>query len=74
MGLYVTEFRKITRVSPFSGKTHTLTIGADPKHWEAWKKGALIHKAFPDLSPDQREFIQSGITPEEWDAEFKEDE
>lgn len=26
----------------------------------------LIQDAFPSLSPDEREFIKTGITPEEW--------
>lgn len=29
-----------------------------------------IQDVFPDLSADQREFLKTGITPEEWEAEF----
>ena len=32
-----------------------------------WESGAYIQDAFPSLSPEQREFIKTGITPEEWD-------
>jgi hypothetical protein len=33
----------------------------------AWRRGdKLIQEAFPELSSDAREFIKSGITPEEW--------
>lgn len=35
-------------------------------------KGMLIQDAFPNLNPEQREFILSGTTPEEWDKMFKE--
>jgi len=39
--------------------------------WYNWQqKGMLIQNAF-DLSPAEREFLQTGITPEEWDSTFK---
>jgi len=34
--------------------------------------GDLLQDAFAFLSVDQREFIKTGITPQEWDAEFGE--
>tara|TARA_R110002020_G_scaffold6662_5_gene28232 strand:- start:1815 stop:1997 length:183 start_codon:yes stop_codon:yes gene_type:complete len=33
---------------------------------QEWKDGGLIQNVFPDLTPDEREFIQTGITPNEW--------
>jgi hypothetical protein len=33
-----------------------------------------VQDAFPQLDADQREFLISGITPEEWDATFGDDE
>lgn len=30
-----------------------------------------IQNAMPRLTPDQREFIMTGITPEEWNNTFK---
>ena len=39
-----------------------------------WADGALIQDAFPWLMPDEREFIKTGITPEEWNNIFGEDE
>jgi hypothetical protein len=38
--------------------------------WESG--GMLIQDAMPDLTADQREFIKTGITAEEWDAAFGE--
>ena len=38
---------------------------------ESWKNGALIQLAMPDLTPDQREFLKTGITPDDWDRLFK---
>ena len=35
-----------------------------------WKNGMLIQEAFPMLNSDEREFIMTGITPEEWNNAF----
>lgn len=35
--------------------------------------GTLVQNVFPGLSADDREFLMTGITPEEWDAAFGED-
>jgi len=32
--------------------------------------GALIQDAFPFMSPDDREFVQSGISPNGWNRTF----
>ena len=37
-----------------------------------WQNGKSIQNAMPYLTADEREFIMTGITPEEWP--FKEDE
>lgn len=36
--------------------------------------GALIQQAFPFLSAEEREFLMTGITPEEWDEIFPQEE
>jgi hypothetical protein len=35
-----------------------------------WRAGTLIQDAFPMLTVDQREFLMTGATPEEWNACF----
>jgi len=35
--------------------------------------GMLIQDAMPNVSVDEREFIMTGITPEEWDSTFNEE-
>ena len=62
----------IKRVSAISGKTHEMDIPVTQEQLDAWINGALIQHAMPRLSANQREFIMTGITPEEWDAEFGE--
>lgn len=40
----------------------------------AWEEGAFIQDALPWLPAADREFIMTGITPEEWDAAFPPEE
>jgi hypothetical protein len=60
----------ITRKSLFSGVTRTRELNITQTQIDAYLNGALIQDAFPQLSADDREFIKTGITPEEWDALF----
>lgn len=34
---------------------------------EAWQEGALIQRAMPELSADEREQLMTGTHPECWD-------
>ena len=61
---------KITKVSDMSGKTHTLDINVTQEQIDAWHGGMLIQNAIPNLSPDEREFLMTGVTPQEWDEMF----
>jgi len=63
---------QITRTSPFTGKLNTREINVTEAQLEAWQGGQLIQEAMPHLSADDREFIKTGITPEEWDKMFDE--
>lgn len=67
---------KITRESLFSGKTHTMDLPITPQQLDDWQsRRKLIQEAMPHLSPDEREFLLTGATPEEWTEAFgKEDE
>lgn len=62
---------EITRTSQFTGEEHTLDI---PITAEEYGKGMIkrmagahIQDAFPMLDEDQREFLLTGATKEEWD-------
>lgn len=37
---------------------------------DAYLAGALMQRAFPNLTPDQREFLISGLCPKCWDETF----
>ncbi len=60
----------ITRTSPFSNKTNIMEIDVTEEQIALWESGVLIQNAMPNLSADEREFIMTGITPEEWDSAF----
>ena len=60
---------KIVRKSPFSGKTNEMMISLDPRDYERWLDGETIQSVFYYLTADEREFIMTGITPEEWPNE-----
>ena len=60
----------VTRTSQISGITRTLVLDVTPRELHAYANGALLQNAFPHLSANDREFIKSGITSEEWDALF----
>ncbi len=63
----------IKRRSPFSGKENELDIPVNDYQMKMWMKGTPIQIAMPNVSADDREFILSGITPDEWDNMFNED-
>lgn len=65
----------ITRTSAFTRKRNTMSLPIDVSRFMRWRTGGgLIQSIFPELSADQREFLMSGTTPEEWAAVFGLDE
>ena len=63
----------ITRKSLISGNTNTMSLPITEEQYNAWEQGTLVQVAMPHLSPDEREFVMSGITPEEWAETFGEE-
>jgi hypothetical protein len=61
---------KITRRSPFSGKIHTKELDITSSQIADYDNGMLVQDAFPNLDAGDREFFHTGITDEEWDAQF----
>jgi hypothetical protein len=54
------------RDSILTGKSHAREITLDMKDYYKWQNGMLIQNALPYLSPEDREFLMTGITPKEW--------
>lgn len=62
---------QITRRSMFTNKVHTLDLPVTQEQINAWRNGKLIQDAMPNLTPAEREFIKTGVTPEEWNETFR---
>ena len=59
-----------TRKCPLCGKEHSVAL--DLMELEeglaAYQNGAKMQDAFPNFSPEEREFFMSGICPTCWDS------
>jgi hypothetical protein len=58
---------KITKVSMLSKIERSLDLDVTAEEIKAWKSGMLIQDAMPRLNENEREFIMTGITAEEWE-------
>jgi uncharacterized phage-associated protein len=63
---------EIKRKSLLTGVERVREMNITQDQLNAWAAGALIQKVFPHLSSDDREFIKTGITGEEWEAYWEE--
>ena len=68
----------VERKSRVSGLVHALDLEITPEQLarvdNRFESGELIQKIVPHLSVDDREFLMTGITGEEWALTFGEDE
>lgn len=67
----------VSKRSMISGHMSTRDIPITEERFAEYMRiGHLvkIQEFFPDLSADDREFLLTGTTPEEWDDTFGEDE
>ena len=64
----------VVRESMLSKKAHQMDLDITPEQYAAWVHGMSIQEAMPNLNADEREFIMTGITPEEWADTFGEEE
>lgn len=69
---------KIQRKSPHTGQINEMDLPITDSQWAEWNLPAHerrnIQEIFPNLTSDQREFIMTGLTAEDWDAWFREEE
>ena len=61
---------EFTKKSMMSGKVNKVKMTLDMDDYAAWQNGQLIQNAMPYLTPDEREFLMTGITKEEWASMF----
>ena len=65
----------VYKKSMVSGRVNSMLLPTTQGKIEYWvESGKLIQDVMPDLDDDQREFLMSGITPEEWDDMFGEED
>jgi len=61
----------ITNKSKVSGKVRSMDLNVTEEQMYRYNSGRFtIQDCFPNLSADEREFIKSGITADEWEAGF----
>lgn len=61
----------LTRTSIFTKRRNTMTLPITRADFNRYQAGDdLVQNIFPDLNADQREFLMSGATPEEWAGIF----
>ena len=63
----------VTMTSIISGKQHTRMYEMTTEqiaHYTNANRTKMIQEIFPELSNEDREFLMTGITPEEWAAAF----
>jgi hypothetical protein len=65
---------EIFRISALTGVARVKDLDVTQEQLDLYENmGVLLQDAFPHLSDDDREFIKTGITPEEWDDALYED-
>lgn len=58
---------KVTKISPFTGVFHTKELDITPEQLTSYMNGNLVQVVFPNLNAEDREFLATGTTKEEWD-------
>lgn len=68
---------KVSRKSQITGRHATMELPITMAQWTEWmssRRTRLIQDIFPQLTDEQREFLLTGITPEEWDKHIRKDD
>jgi|10_taG_2_1085330.scaffolds.fasta_scaffold31042_4 hypothetical protein len=68
---------KIRKRSSLTGIVSEMNIDVNQDVYTFWELSPVqtrphVQDAFPLLTPDEREFLLTGITPEEWNGLFSE--
>jgi hypothetical protein len=61
----------IGKISSLTGVLNTMDLNVSDEQLDKYNRGeSLIQNIFPNLSSEEREFLKSGITPQEWNLYF----
>jgi hypothetical protein len=61
---------QLTRTCKITNRTTTQDIPITEGMLKMWQKGAPLQVVAPHLTPDQREFVITGILPDTWNWIF----
>ncbi len=62
----------ITNKSKVSGIVRSMDLPVTEAQLNRYNTGRFtLQDCFPNLSPDEREFIKTGITADEWEETFR---
>ena len=65
----------ISRISPVTRNLNTRELDVTEEQLKLYESGTvLIQRVFPNLSNSDREFIMTGITDEDWDYIFADED
>lgn len=68
----------LTKISALSGKANTMILPTTQVKIDMWNSSRAslphIQDYFDELTADEREFILTGSTPEEWNKAFPEED
>lgn len=59
---------RVVNTSALTGKQNQMILPVTEAQIKRWQDGDLVQDVFPFLNDDQREFLMTGITPDEWEA------
>ena len=67
---------QVTRRSVITKKMNTMELPITQENLDTYETvgDMLIQDAFPNLDKEQREFLRSAITPQEWNDTFGEED
>lgn len=60
----------ITKTSSLSGIVRTMDLPITEEQLKNFEDGMSIQDAMPNLTPNEREFILTGVVQEEWEELF----
>ena len=61
----------VGRCSNLTGEWHEMDLPITEEALQRYENGeGTVQDIFPSLPPEQREFLMTGITPEEWKRTF----
>lgn len=64
----------IAKKSGLTGKINFMDVPVTQEQLDRFQNGELIQRVMPNLTPDQREFLMTGSTAEEWHELFGDEE